>query len=146
MRELNLTGLDVDPITGCPRSDKTAPWRSSVYPGHAITGSGRKRAPGATVRRRITARQEGRCLYCRFPIGSVVTRHRRTYDTLTLRAEWDHFVPFGYSQTNGGDNWVLACHVCNGIKWAHMFATLEEAREWIATRRAERGYLMDVAP
>jgi hypothetical protein len=50
-------------------------------------------------------------------------------------------VPYAYSQDNGTPNFVAACHVCNGLKSAKMFRTIDEARGYLASKRAAKGYL-----
>jgi 5-methylcytosine-specific restriction endonuclease McrA len=55
-----------------------------------------------------------------------------------LKVNWDHVVPFSYSQNNYAYNFVAACQICNGIKGSQMFKTLEEARIHIRAIRDVR--------
>lgn len=107
-----------------------------VY-GRPITGAGRRRKPNKTIKERIVALQGNRCLYCEMPIGAKVTRRG---NTVTLRLNWDHFIPHAYAAANSGDNWVIACHVCNGIKGPSLFDTILEAQLYIRPRWAKLGY------
>jgi hypothetical protein len=105
--------------------------------GRAVTGAAQRRAPRGALREEVLARQRSRCLYCDLPFGSVVMRRG---EPVTLRINWDHFVPYAYAAGNPGDNWVAACHVCNGIKSARMFDTVMEAQQFIRARWAVMGY------
>ncbi len=107
----------------------------------ALTGSGKRRYPSAETKRRVLTKQKDRCLYCGNAIGTAV---RRGSQTVILRLNWDHFVPFSYGQTNPGSNWVAACHVCNGLKSARMFDTVLEVQDFIRVRWREKGY--DMSP
>lgn len=119
-------------------------WRIAVYGGHRIDGNGSRKRPRETDKRRISELQSGRCLYCDLPIGAEIIRwsdpgHKRN-GLVVLRPQWDHFVPYSYSLRNPSANWVLACHVCNGIKTARMFDSVEKARELILPERIRKGY------
>lgn len=109
--------------------------------GYAITGAGRRKAPPAAIRRDVLDTQRDRCLYCGHQFGTIIRRGTRT---LSLRLNWDHFIPYSYGLTNAGNNWVAACHVCNGIKSNRMFETVSRAKQYILTRWVEKGY--DLTP
>lgn len=111
-------------------------WRLKVY-GHRVSGQDQRRGPRRAEREQALRRQGNRCLYCEIPIGTQIWRGNQT---VTLRAHWDHFVPYAYALRNGSSNWVLACHVCNAIKTARVFATVQDAREAILPARARKGY------
>jgi hypothetical protein len=111
-------------------------WQIRVY-GRGSGGGVQRQAPQVATRKRITAAQLGRCLYCELPIG---TRVKRNGKTVALTAQWDHFVPFSYLAQNPDANWVMACQVCNNIKSDRMFKTVEEARAVILRVRDEKGY------
>lgn len=111
-------------------------WRLKVY-GHAIGEQAKKRKPTLTARRQVIALQGDQCLYCQIPIGTRISR--RTTE-VTLRREWDHFVPFAYLARNPRLNWVIACHVCNNIKSARVFSDLDHARRTILPIRERKGY------
>jgi len=80
--------------------------------------------------------QEYRCLYCSRQFGSVVWRGRQRS---TLRINWDHMVPYSYSRNNTTGNFAAACQICNGIKGAIMFESIEKARVHINGRWKEKG-------
>jgi len=105
--------------------------------GRPITGAARRRKPNATTKARLMKIQGGCCLYCGFPIGAKVMRRGQP---VTLRLNWDHFIPHAYAARSPADNWVVACHVCNGIKRTLVFATIIEAQQYIRPRWAELGY------
>ena len=95
----------------------------------------RRRGPNAEEQRIILELQGNRCLYCEQTFGTPVMKRNRL---IYLKVNWDHFVPFSYSQNNYGYNFVAACQICNGIKSSHMFKTLEEARIYVRTIRDAR--------
>lgn len=112
-------------------------WRRAVYGRSQIGGIGIRRRPRAVDRERIIAQQGYVCLYCEIPISTKIWRKTRE---VILCAAWDHFIPYAYSQQNPGHNWILACHVCNGIKTARMFNDVESARRAILPGRIAKGY------
>lgn len=102
-------------------------------------GGAKRRKPGKVIRDRILRRQDDRCLYCGHRFGDTVWRRGRQ---VTLMLNWDHLVPYAYLAANPDDNWVAACHVCNGIKSSLIFQSVEEARDHILARAAHKGYRM----
>lgn len=112
-------------------------WRRAVYGRSQIGGIGIRRAPRLAERIRVQEAQGNRCLYCELPIGTAIWRRAQT---VILRTNWDHFVPYSYLARNPDNNWVLACHVCNGIKTARMFDTVQTARQVILPVREAKGY------
>lgn len=112
-------------------------WRLVVYGRSRISGQNKRESPRLADRSRVLELQGNRCLYCEIPIGAQIARGSQN---ITLRAHWDHFVPFAYLASNPSSNWVLACHVCNGIKLARMFQTVQAARDLILPRRLTKGY------
>lgn len=117
-------------------------WRIKVY-GGSVTGNGQRRRPKKSLRDAITTKQGGRCLYCELPIGTVVERRG---NLVTLQPHWDHFVPYAYSRANPNQGWVLACHVCNGIKSGKVFTTVGEAQTYIRERWEQKGYSLPAIP
>lgn len=98
----------------------------------------KRRGPSRAHQKAQLDKQGGRCLYCDLEPGSYVQRN----DTIVrLRLAWDHAVPFSYSRDNNNQNFVAACHVCNGIKTDLMFGDLDEAKAYILSKRAAKGYL-----
>ncbi|MFF8784748.1 HNH endonuclease [Streptomyces sp. NPDC015125] len=116
-----------------PASD----WRRAVYGRSQVGGIGIRRKPRAADRERIITQQGYKCLYCEIPISTKIFRGNRE---IMLLANWDHFIPYAYSQRNPSNNWVLACHVCNGLKLARMFDDVEAARRAILPERIARRY------
>ena len=97
----------------------------------------RRRSPPLSKRRAQLEEQEGRCFYCEQTLSESVFRNGRA---IKLKIEWDHQVPFSYTQNNSENNFVAACHVCNRIKSDRVFQTVEAARVFIETERREKGY------
>ncbi len=106
-----------------------------------VFGSGAaRRKPSGALRARLLSKQMNRCLYCDCRFGQAVHRSGgRRGGWVQLRLNWDHFIPYAYSGANPQDNWVAACHICNGIKGPRMFDTVREASEWILARWVEKG-------
>ena len=100
---------------------------------------GRKRQTAAE-RQTILELQGNRCLYCDMLFNSAVERKGRL---IYLKVNWDHFVPFAYSQNNYAYNFVAACQICNGIKGSSTFRTLEEARVYVMAIRTLKGIRED---
>lgn len=103
-----------------------------------MCGSSDKRhSPRKLLREAILSAQGGRCFFCGRRIGSRVWRRSKE---VTLRLQWDHFIPWAYSLSNCDHNYVATCHVCNLIKQSLIFRSEDEARAHIATRWTEKGY------
>jgi len=96
----------------------------------------RRKGPNAAERQIILELQSNRCLYCDMLFGSAVERRGRL---IFLKVNWDHFVPFAYSQNNYAYNFVAACQICNGIKGSNTFKTLDEAKVYVMTIRILKG-------
>lgn len=107
--------------------------------GGATTAS--RRRPNMTTQKEILAKQCDRCLYCDLPFGVEILRKGRKGRLIVLRLNWDHFVPYSWCLTNPNDNWVAACHVCNGIKGPRRFETVADARRYILNKAFDRGYV-----
>lgn len=112
-------------------------WRRTVYGRSVISGTSTRKAPRLADRIRVQQAQGNRCLYCELPIATQIWRRS---GTVILRTNWDHFVPYSYLARNPGMNWVLACHVCNGIKSCRMFDSIQAARAAILPVREAKGY------
>ena len=94
-----------------------------------------RRLPPIEARREVLRLQNNACLYCLRDFGSHVQRGKRI---ITLRLHWDHFIPYNLTQNNYTYNFVAACHLCNGIKYDHVFQTVEEVRIYVATHQRRR--------
>jgi hypothetical protein len=117
--------------------EKEAPeWERKIY-GQVTLSSGplRKRRPPVAEQRRLLEEQAGRCFYCQYPFGEIVTRRGRP---VILKLQWDHVIPFSYSNENSG--YVAACHVCNHIKEDRIFDSPVAAQDYVKAERFRRGY------
>ncbi|MEV4861481.1 HNH endonuclease [Streptomyces ossamyceticus] len=112
-------------------------WRLRVYGRGPSSGISTRSYPRVAERRRAIDLQNNRCLYCEIPIGTAIWRRSQT---VILRTNWDHFIPYSYLARNPATNWVLSCHVCNNIKSCRMFDTVQAAREVILPARLSKGY------
>lgn len=86
----------------------------------------RRKCP-ADRRRQLLVDQEYLCAYCLIPFGSVIQKGRRLKLSVV---NWDHVLPFAYLQANPGHNWAATCMVCNQIKGADVFKTMDEIRDY----------------
>lgn len=102
---------------------------------------GRNR-PSRIGQKRILKEQGHRCIYCERHFGATMWRGRKK---LKLRVTWDHFIPYTYSLNNRLANFVAACQICNSLKGALMFQTLDEARVHVKTKAEAKGFT-DVRP
>lgn len=103
----------------------------------------RRRLLSAAEREEQLDRQENKCFYCFYTLGGYV-QQRYTNGRICwkrLKVNWDHQVPYVLTQDNTAQNFVAACHVCNGIKAAFLFQTVEEARLYVQEKRKEKGYV-----
>lgn len=96
-----------------------------------------RRSPSRADQRACLEEQDHRCAYCGRRFGTLMVRKRRT---MRLRLEWDHVVPFSFSQNNNARNFVAACHVCNRLKADKLFASFEEARLHVHIQAKAKGY------
>jgi hypothetical protein len=124
-----------DALVGTVPTDSLKRKRISINPPNR--GKLRKRE-----KKEILKQQQGRCFWCDRLFGSIVWRRGKR---IALRINWDHYVPFRFSQDNRPSNFVAACHVCNGIKASIMFRSAEEYRVYIQNRRITKGY-QDLSP
>ena len=109
------------------RAPKSDDWRRGVY----RSGDGEKdkrRKPRKQKQREILRRQNNRCIYC----GVSFTEEEIV---------WDHFEP--YSLAGNRVEFVAACRLCNGIKAATWFPTVEAARKHIVERLNQREMLQE---
>lgn len=96
-----------------------------------------RKLPPAKAREYQLAGQDYRCFYCERSFDSLVYRNNAP---VKLRLQWDHYVPYAYSQNNSASNFVAACHVCNSIKTDLCFLTVDEAKTYVHTKLQEKGY------
>lgn len=96
-----------------------------------------RRTPSKKEAMKILKYQEHRCLYCELRFGSTVYRCGKP---CRLRVNWDHLIPYVYSQNNQVSNFAAACQICNHMKSSYIFQTLEEARIHVNAKREKKGY------
>lgn len=106
-------------------------------------GASARKRPSKEVIKQKLALQDNKCLYCDIPFGTSY-QHPKTKKFRETKVCCDHFVPFKYSQDNGDLNFVLACGTCNGMKSDKMFNTMEDARQYVKSRRAFKGYTEEI--
>lgn len=96
-----------------------------------------RKTPPKIEKDRILEEQEYRCFYCSVLLESTRFRNGKP---LMIRVNWDHQLPYAFSQNNTISNFVAACHVCNGIKSDRLFRTVDEAQLYLAQKRKQKGY------
>jgi 5-methylcytosine-specific restriction endonuclease McrA len=91
--------------------------------------------PSIHKQKEILKKQEDKCLYCGRKFGSPYLRDNKVK---ILQLNWDHIVPYSYS-FNNKNNFVAACHICNGIKSNKIFNTVEEVFYYVEYHRKKKG-------
>jgi len=77
----------------------------------------------------LIEQQNGLCAYCLTPFGSVI-RHRNRLKISAIN--FDHAMPFSFTNGNDLTNWVAACNFCNMIKGNKVFQDFESIRTFCA--------------
>lgn len=103
----------------------------------SITES-RRRLPPMKDRRRILDEQDNRCIYCLRTLGTRIIKDGRL---VKLRLHWDHLIPYKMTQNNNSDNFAASCHLCNLVKGALVFDTVEAARIHVQARWEQNGWI-----
>jgi hypothetical protein len=98
----------------------------------------RRKKPKKEDQDKVLSIQDNRCIYCGVEFGKHVIRNGRA---ICLKINWDHFVPYSYSQNNYSHNFVAACHICNSLKSNLCFKTLDEAQIYIQDKRTQKGII-----
>ncbi|MCJ2531206.1 MAG: HNH endonuclease [Candidatus Thermoplasmatota archaeon] len=96
----------------------------------------RRKGPSQQRKREIRELQEECCFYCGRRFGSYVYRG---FNLVWLRVHFDHVVAYAYSRNNYSDNFVAACHICNGLKGSKMFETVDQAKAFLLLRWEKKG-------
>ncbi len=96
----------------------------------------RRKGPSAQRKQELRELQGGCCFYCGRRFGSYVYRGFRL---VWLRVHFDHVVAYAYSRNNYPDNYVAACHICNGLKGSKIFETVDEAKSYLLQRWEKKG-------
>jgi hypothetical protein len=89
-------------------------------------------------REAIIAAQSNTCYYCGVSFGETVMRNGKPTH---IKAHIDHVVPWSMGGRNTPGNLVAACNVCNSIKSARTFSSVESCREFVLTLREQKGYV-----
>ena len=94
---------------------------------------GNRKMPGSFTQKRIIEEQTGRCGYCNGSLVDVVI-------------QWDHFVPFAYTNTNDEDNWVASCRECNQAKGSRLLASEADLTDFCLAMLKSHGSIGDGWP
>jgi 5-methylcytosine-specific restriction endonuclease McrA len=96
-----------------------------------------RKTPTKADKDKIINQQDNRCFYCDVTFGSIRFRNGLPF---VIKIEWDHKLPFAYSQNNQTENFVASCSVCNRMKSSNIFQTVEEAQVYLQGKRKSKGY------
>ena len=96
-----------------------------------------RKSPPKKEKDQILRDQDNCCFYCGVRFGSIRIRNGKPF---IVKINWDHKLPFAYSQNNCTSNFVAACHICNEIKSSLIFQTVEEAQLYLKAKRNQKGY------
>ena len=114
--------------------------------------------PSATRQADLLTEWQNRCAYCRLPFGTLVwrrgigsmrtsmtgtRRYAPNFAAISLIVEWDHFIPFTYTESSGDGQFLPACQLCNRLKTSSVYRTVEGVRESIEPRWVNRYELAD---
>jgi 5-methylcytosine-specific restriction endonuclease McrA len=101
-----------------------------------------RRLPRKADRDAQLLEQDYSCFYCGAMFGERIQRITSKGGTrlVLVRVEWDHFVPFSYSQDNRTRNFVASCSICNRLKSNICFQTVDAARIQLRDVRTRKGY------
>ena len=102
-----------------------------------------RKMPSLYSQRKILSKQNNRCIYCGVRFGGLVARRS---ENITVLLEWDHFIPFSYSQNNSASNFLASCQICNQIKSSQVFDSIEDAKSYIMEQRKTKGYENNSVP
>lgn len=96
-----------------------------------------RRIPTGADRNKILEAQNNSCFYCERRFGSRII-YKNKERILSLR--WDHIVPWVFSQNNRPENFIAACQICNGVKLARMFDSVEDLRIYVLHEIERKGF------
>lgn len=96
-----------------------------------------RRTPPVGIKKQILEAQNHSCFYCERRFGSHII-YKNKERVLALR--WDHIVPWIFSQDNRPENFIAACQICNGVKLARMFDSVEDLRLYVLHEIERKGF------
>lgn len=94
---------------------------------------GKRTYTSAAIDRQVE-RQGHHCPYCTLPFGTVIAYRGETVQTPV----GDHFAPYSWHGETRDDNLIASCQVCNSLKSARLFASVEHARRVLLVERMNR--------
>ena len=109
-------------------------------------GGRRKGTLGVKHKARILQAQEYRCFWCEHVFGTTYIHKETHTNRLSLRAlviEWDHHIPYSFSQDNRPSNMVASCQVCNRLKHDLYYDTVEQGQRDLQERWRRHGYQIE---
>ena len=115
--------------------------RLAQIPGNEITKreseTPNKRGFSAKDKKEALEEQDYCCIYCGTDLmGYEWNPQKEIY--VKVKIHYDHFIPWSYSGDNQKSNVLASCSTCNLLKSDLYFRTIEEAKEYIMSRRQAR--------
>jgi len=78
------------------------------------------------------------CVYCTLPIGSIILFP--TGEQVILKKQLDHFFPKSKGGADDDSSLVVSCHLCNSIKSAKVFDSVESVRAFVQYAHSKSGF------
>jgi hypothetical protein len=94
-----------------------------------------RRPLGRDEKEAILRVQDYSCFYCERRFGSIAYLSGKER---VIKIQWDHLVPFSFSQNNQAGNIAAACQFCNNWKRDLVFNSLEEAQVFLNAKWKEK--------
>ena len=91
----------------------------------------RKKKPSPIIREQILDQQGFKCYWCYREFDTIYLRYN---SISTLSINWDHVIPYAYSNSNADENFVAACSVCNSFKSSKIFDNDEQCKNYLKQR------------
>lgn len=105
-----------------------------------LQGSLRRELLSPNEKRKLLEMQKHKCFYCDCDLNSSWYMGGRMKVPRKITIQYDHVVPWVFSNNDDLDNFVAACNVCNMIKKDRIFPTIDKLREWILWKREDMNY------
>ena len=93
-----------------------------------------RKQPSRKVKKQLLEEFDYACTYCDRKFDSW-TRYKG--ELKKIRLNWDHNLPWSYSQNNLPQNFLPACNFCNSWKSSKIFKSIEEVRIFVLNRWQE---------